>query len=107
MLGDTTGFSGGDVGMLNGIEQRSLAVVNVTHDHNNRASGLKVFLGFGFFFGKQLFFDGHHNFVFGGNAEFIGKQVRRIEIDHFVGTDLIHAESHAEKLFDNFAGGNL
>ena len=36
VLGDTASFSGGDVGRANAIEQRSLAVIDVAHDRDDR-----------------------------------------------------------------------
>ena len=32
VLSDAAGFAGGDVGLANGVEQRSLTVIDVTHD---------------------------------------------------------------------------
>ena len=40
VLGDATGLAAGDIGFANGIEQRSLAVVNVAHDGHDRRTGM-------------------------------------------------------------------
>ena len=36
MLGDATGFAGHHIGVADGVEQRGLAVVDVTHDGHDR-----------------------------------------------------------------------
>ena len=45
MLGDATRFTCGNAGMANRVEQRGLAVVDVTHDGNDRRTRLQVLLG--------------------------------------------------------------
>jgi hypothetical protein len=42
MLGDTTGLSGYHVGTADIVEQRRFTVVNVSHDGNNRGTGLQI-----------------------------------------------------------------
>ena len=36
VLSDTTGFAGNHVGVTNSVQERSLTVVDVTHDRNDR-----------------------------------------------------------------------
>jgi hypothetical protein len=36
MLGDAAGFARHDIGVADGVEQRGLAVVDVTHDGHDR-----------------------------------------------------------------------
>ena len=63
VLGNTTGFTGGDVGLADGVEERGFTVVNVTENTNDgRTRGEVLHLGFGsglflalcFFFGGLL-----------------------------------------------------
>ena len=42
MLGDATGFTGRDVGFANHVQQRSFAVVDVTHDGHDRRTRLHL-----------------------------------------------------------------
>ena len=42
MLGDATGFTRDHVGLAQSVEQRRLAVVNVTHDGHDRGTGLEI-----------------------------------------------------------------
>ena len=42
MLGDAAGFARHHIGLAQGVEERCLAVVNVTHDGNDRGTGLEV-----------------------------------------------------------------
>ena len=39
MLGNATGFARHDIGFAQGIEQRGFAVIDVTHDGDNRRTG--------------------------------------------------------------------
>ena len=41
MLGDATGFAGRDIGRPDGVEQRRLAVIDVTHDGHDRRTRLE------------------------------------------------------------------
>ena len=54
MLGDAAGFARSHVGLTNGVQQRRLAMVHVTHDGDNRRAGFEIFrsvidVGFGRF----------------------------------------------------------
>ena len=42
MLGDAASLAGGYVGAADIVQQRGLAVVNVTHDNNNGSAGLQI-----------------------------------------------------------------
>jgi len=42
MLGDAAGFARRDVGLADHIEQRSLAVVHVTHDRDDGRTGFEL-----------------------------------------------------------------
>ena len=44
VLGYASGFAGGDFGFANGVEQAGLAVVDVTHDCNDRRPRQEIFL---------------------------------------------------------------
>ena len=44
MLGYASGFTGGDFGLANGVKQAGLAMVDVTHDCNDRRPRQKIFL---------------------------------------------------------------
>ena len=86
MLGDAAGFAGDNVGMTERVEQRGLAVVDVTHHgHDRRAR-----LGVGGVVGgvEQALFDVGRRHALHGVAELFGDQLRGIGIDH-VG-DLVH-----------------
>ncbi len=55
MLRDAAGFAGGYVGFADGVEQRSLAVVDVAHDGDHGSAGNLELVGVG---GFENFFDG-------------------------------------------------
>ena len=44
MLSNAARLGGGDIGVAYGIKERGLAVINVTHDNNDRVSRRKIFL---------------------------------------------------------------
>ena len=44
MLGDATGLALADVGLTDGVQQSGLAVVDVTHDGDDRRTGLEIVL---------------------------------------------------------------
>jgi len=48
VLGDSPGFSGGDVRISNGIEQLGFTVVDVTHDRHNRRTNDQICFVFHF-----------------------------------------------------------
>ena len=60
VLGDATGFARGHLGFADGIQQRGLAVVHVTHDGDHRRAGQLLTLHFVVFLGTDLhvFFEG-------------------------------------------------
>ena len=55
VLGDATGFPCGYVGFTDGVEERSLAVIDVAHDGDDGSTGNLEFVGVGSF---KHFFDG-------------------------------------------------
>ena len=86
MLGDATRLRGDDVGRANGVEQRRLAVVDVTHDGDDGRTRLEV-LGLVFCADKALFDVGLRHAA-RDMAELLGDELGRVSIDH-VG-DLMH-----------------
>src|SRR6266851_278424 len=82
MLRDTAGFLRGDIGMADGVEQRSFAVVDVAHHGHDRRTGLGLALGRLFILldrGVNVEAD-----VLDGVAEVAGNECRRIDVEHLV-----------------------
>ncbi len=79
MLGDAAGFAGDHVGMADGVEQRGLAVVDVTHDGDDRRTRDH----FGLVVGnvEDAFFDVGFGDALDGMAEFAGDEFRQVGID--------------------------
>ena len=108
VLGDPASFSGGDVGISNGIEQLGLTVVDVTHDRHDRRTNHQV----GFVFHlvevnveafQELFIfvfrrDDLHLVAQLGTEDFEGRFVERLRCcGHF---------AKLEQNRDQVAGGN-
>ena len=86
MLGDPAGFAGDDIGVAQRVEQRGLAVVDVTHHgHHRRAR-----LGIGGIVDdvKQAFLDVRCRDALDAVTHFFGDELGGIGVDH-VG-DLVH-----------------
>ena len=73
MLGNTPELTFGYIGISNGIQQRSLTMVNMTHHHNHRGSGFKA-LRCIFYIMEKLFFIGENDFLFKGTSQFLRNQ---------------------------------
>ncbi len=88
VLGNATGFAGRGIGLAQGVEQRGLAVVDVTHDRNHRRTGDgMVFVVLG---RDKAFFDVGFRHTPDGVAEFRSDQFGRIGID-----DVVDLQHHA------------
>ncbi|MNQ64530.1 hypothetical protein D3C85_789580 [compost metagenome] len=97
VLGDATRFTGRHLGAANVVEQRGLAMVDVTHDGDHRRARLGLALeleGFG-----QLFFQGvladQRDLV----AQLFGHQLRGFLVEHLVDG---HRGAHLEHELDDF-----
>ena len=102
VLGDASGFAGGDFGLANGIEQAGLAVVDVTHDGDDRRPRQEIFLLL--FLGNFL-----DDFFFEGDdvhdaAEGFGEAGCRAHVQ-----SLIDGGKNAavEELFQDFLGAHV
>ena len=93
VLRDATRLARGDVGVADRVEQRSLPVVDVAHDRDDRGAGLLV----AFFVGltDEALFDVGLRYALGRVAELAHDEFRRVRVDHVV--DLVHrALTHQE-----------
>ncbi len=84
MLGNTAGLTRNDVSLADIVEQRGLAVVDMTHDCNNRRTGKQIFL--------RVFDCGHGlgevgGDIFGFEAEFFGHNIDSFGIKTLVDAD--------------------
>ena len=86
MLGDAAGFAGDHVGRADGVEQRGLAVVDVTHDgdHRRARQHLRRIVGHV----EQALFDVGFRHAADRVAHFLGDQLGGVGVDHVV--DLQH-----------------
>ena len=82
VLGDAAGFAADHIGRADGVEQRGLAVVDVTHDGHDRRARLER---------RRIVGDVEHAFLdvgFGdaldGVAEFLGDELGGVGVDHVV-----------------------
>ncbi|MND84428.1 hypothetical protein D3C80_763190 [compost metagenome] len=80
MLGDATGFASDHVCLTNGVEQRGLAVVDVTHDRHDRRTGNHLACVVGLV--EDAFFNVGFGNALDGMAEFDRDQFRQIGVDH-------------------------
>src|SRR5690606_11284678 len=83
VLGDTTGFTGGHTRIADRIERRGLAVVNVTHDRDNRRTRLQIFRAI--LDVEHAFFNVGVGNTLDGVAKLNGNQFSSIRIDHVAG----------------------
>ena len=90
MLGDTARLCRGDIGMAYSVKKRGLAVVNVTHDNDDRVSRRKILCGvIGIVDYSVLYSD--NDFLFGLCAE-LGRDYRGgVVVD-----DLVDSSHNAE-----------
>ena len=99
VLGNTTGFAGGNLGTTDIVEQRGLTVVNVTHDGHDRRTRC------GLAFELQRFGQG----IFQGRvadqgdlvAQLFGDQLSGLLIEHLVDGD---RSTQLEHELDDFSG---
>ena len=82
MLGDTTCLTGDDVRITDVVQERSFAVVNVTHDGDDRATRLHVFI-VDHLVGINLL---HHfsRYILGRKTELFGHEVDGLGIETLV-----------------------
>ncbi len=97
MLGNSAGFSGSNMGIADSVQNRSLTVVNVTHNNNNRATLFSIF-GIIIFFNQALF-NGDDYFVLYLCTKFLCHQARCIKVNFFI--DCCHYPKKHQSL-DNF-----
>ncbi|MPM56040.1 hypothetical protein SDC9_102838 [bioreactor metagenome] len=104
MLRNAARFAFGYAAVANRVQKRGLAVVNVTHDGDNRRTGFELFRRVGFGSGAvgKHFFEGLCNAQFEFNAEVRRDQFAGVEVDL-----LIDRGRHAEhkELFDDLRRG--
>ena len=81
VLSDAAGLTGDDVRLADVVQQRGFAVVDVTHDGDNRRTGYEVFLLVLFLLDGVGHFGGD---VFGVEAEFFGHDVDGFGIEALV-----------------------
>ena len=103
VLGDAAGLTLDDLGLADSIEQRSLAVVNVTHDNNDRITRLEL-LFLVLVLVEQLLLDGNMNFLFDLAAHFLGNDGCGIVIDDL--RDRSH-NAQLDEALDNVRCGAL
>ena len=93
MLGDAAGLARDHIGIADGVEQRGLAVVDVTHDRDHRGARYEIFFLVGDV--EQAFLDVGLGDAMDRVAEFGGDQLGSIGIDHVAGLHdlaLLHEE---------------
>ena len=81
VLGDAAGLAGSHGGVPDGIQQGSLAVVNVAHDHHHGSTGDQI-LGTVLSGVNELLLDGDNHFLFHLAAKLLGHEGGGIEVDH-------------------------
>ena len=81
MLGDAAGLAGGDIRMADIVEQRSLAVVDMAHDHHHRCAGDQIFFLVGRSVDEALLHR-HDDFLLDLAAELHGHESSCIVVDH-------------------------
>ena len=102
-LGNAAGFALGDVGLADGVQNGGLAVVNVTHNDNDRRT-LDEILGVVLLLHEQALLDGNMDLMLDLGVEFLGDQGGGVEIDH-VGNS-VHL-AHRHKLGNDLGGALL
>ena len=96
MLGDAAGFAAHDIGRADGVEQRRLAVVDVTHHGHHRRARHQVRRIVGGV--EHAFFDVGFGDTLDGVAQFLGDELRGVGVDHVV--DLRHLALLHQQLDD-------
>ena len=81
MLGDAACLAGGNICMADIVKQRGFAVVNMTHNDNDRCAADKL-IGTVLMVVNEAFLNGHNNFLLYLTAEFHCDQCRGIVIDN-------------------------
>ncbi len=99
VLGDATRFAGNHVGMTDGVEQRGLAVVDVTHDRDDRRTRDQFFLDVGNV--EDAFFDVGLGNTLDGVAEFAGDEFSQVGIDQIAG---LHHLAFLHQVLDDVDG---
>ena len=103
VLCDTASLGGGNACVSDIVEQRGLAVVNVTHYNNDRITRLKA-LGIVGSILEQTLLDGNDNFLLDLCAEFLGNEGSGIEVDCLV--EVSH-NAEVEQLLDDLGSCHL
>ena len=98
-LRNTSCLTGSNTRMPDGIQKRSLTVVNVAHNGNDRRTGLKIF--WIVIEGKGIFFFLCHNLDFSA-------QIFRNKVNQIIGHGLGKRQwaSKQKEALDNVVGGN-
>ena len=103
MLSDSAGFGCGDGGIADSVKNGGLAVVNVSHDNNNRIALNKVFLLVLAVVNNSVF-NRNNNLLFNLCAKLGCNNFRCIKINDLV--DGCH-DAEREQLFDNLGRSHL
>ncbi len=96
MLGDAAGLLADDIGGADGVEQRSLAVIDMTHDGDDRRARLEV-LGV-IFLADEAFLDVGLGDPPDRMPEFLGDELGGVGVDHI--GDLAHLTVPHQELDD-------
>ena len=83
VLGDAAGLAGGDVGLPDCVQQRGLAVVDVTHDDNDRGTADQLVFRV-LMVVEQPLLDGDDNLALDLAAQLRGDKFRGIVVDILV-----------------------
>ena len=81
VLGNTAGLTGDDISLTDVVEKRGLAVVDMTHDCNNRRTAHEVFLTILFLMNGVSHLGGY---IFCGKTEFLGHDIDCLGIEALV-----------------------
>lgn len=81
MLSDAAGLAGRNIGLSYSIEKACLAVVDMSHDNNDRRSGPQVLFFVVRLVDENFFFANYYLFFYEA-AELIGHEFCRIEVYH-------------------------
>ena len=96
MLGDAAGFARDHIGLPDGVQQRSLAVVDVAHDGDDRRARLERLRRIDL--ADEAFFDVFLRNALHRVAELRCDQLGRVGVDHVV--DLQHLPLFHQELDD-------
>ncbi|MCY1524358.1 hypothetical protein D9M68_592870 [compost metagenome] len=99
MLGDATGFAGHHVGVADRIKQRGLAVVDVTHDRDDRRTRQQLLIGIGHV--EDAFLDVGFRNALDRMAEFAGDEFSHIGVDQIAG---LHHLAFLHQVLDDVDG---